>query len=443
MAFVVDWQLVAAAVGLSLLTTVAFGLVPALQSSKYDVLPALKDGAATATPKQSRLRAVFLTTQVAMSTLLLVLAALFVRGLVSAQTLDRGLVTDGVLAASIDLESAGYNQARGAIVYEQLLERLERTPGLTSANIVDIVPLTLSNRADEMVREGQRERVDATLVYRNRVTPGHFRTLGIPLVVGRDFDARDRAQAAAVVIVNETLARRFWPGENPIGKRLRELTDRGAPRPWFEVVGVARDSKYATVGEDPKPFMYQPMAQEYTPAGVVMVKTRGNAADALPLVRAAVADIDPNIALFSVMTLDSATSISLLPVKVAAAVAGTLGVLALILGAIGLYGVMSYLVRQRTREIGIRMALGAQRGAVVELVTRHGMRWTGIGLAVGLAASFAVAKLIAGFLYGVGPADPTAFVGIALLLIGTAYVACYIPARRASRIDPLVALREE
>jgi putative ABC transport system permease protein len=443
LAFVVDWRLIAAALGLSLLTTVAFGLVPALQSSKYDVLPALKDGAATATPKQSRLRAVFLTTQVAMSTLLLVLAALFVRGLVSAQTLDRGLVTDGVLAASIDLESAGYNQARGAIVYEQLLERLERTPGLTSANIVDIVPLTLSNRADEMVREGQRERVDATLVYRNRVTPGHFRTLGIPLVVGRDFDARDRAQAAAVVIVNETLARRFWPGENPIGKRLRELTDRGAPRPWFEVVGVARDSKYATVGEDPKPFMYQPMAQEYTPAGVVMVKTRGNAADALPLVRAAVADIDPNIALFSVMTLDSATSISLLPVKVAAAVAGTLGVLALILGAIGLYGVMSYLVRQRTREIGIRMALGAQRGAVVELVTRHGMRWTGIGLAVGLAASFAVAKLIAGFLYGVGPADPTAFVGIALLLIGTAYVACYIPARRASRIDPLVALREE
>src|SRR5262245_59463888 len=142
-------------------------------------------------------------------------------------------------------------------------------------------------------------------------------------------------------------------------------------------------------------------------------------------------------------TLDSATSISLLPVKVAATVAGTLGVLALILGAIGLYGVMSYLVRQRTREIGIRMALGAERGTVVGLVTRHGMRWTGIGLAFGLAASFAVAKLIAGFLYGVGPADPTAFVGIALLLLGTAYVACYIPARRASRIDPLVALREE
>ena len=452
--FVVDWQLIAAAVGLSVLTTVVFGLMPALQSSRHDLLPALKDGAGTAGPKQSRLRGVFLTTQVAMSTLLLVLAALFVRGLVSAQILDRGLVSDGVLAASIDLESAGYAADRGALVYEQLLERLERTPGIAAANIVDIVPLTLSNRADEMVSDGQRGAADAPLVYRNRVTPGHFRTLGIPLVLGRDFDARDRAQSAAVAIVNEALARRFWPGENPVGKRLQVRPDReppGAPpresegrsNPWFEVVGVARDSKYVTIGEDPKLFIYRPMAQEYTPTGVLLVKSRGNAGDVLPLVRAAVAAIDPNLPLFSVMSLDSLTSISLLPVKIAATVAGTLGILALLLGAIGLYGVMSYLVRQRTREIGIRMALGAQRGAVVDLVTRHGMRWTGIGLAIGLTISLAVAKLIAGFLYGVGAADPIAFIGIAVLLIATAYVACYIPARRASQIDPLAALREE
>ena len=443
--FVVDWRLAAAAIGLSVLTTVAFGLVPALQSSKHDVLPALKDGAGTAGPKQSRLRGVFLTTQVAMSTLLLVLAALFVRGLVRAHTLDRGLVTGGVLSASVDLESSGYAPDRGALVYEQLRERLEETPGIAAANIVDIVPLTLSNRANQMVTEGQLPG-DSPLVYSNRVSPGHFRTLGIPLLSGRDFDARDRAQAPAVAIVNETLARLFWPGESPVGKRLRERTGRkgeGGSGPWFEVVGVARDSKYVTVGEDPKPFMYRPIAQDYTAAAVVLVKARGAAADVLPAVRSVVAALDPNLPLFSIMTLDAATSISLLPVKVAAAVAGTLGVLALVLGAIGLYGVMSYLVRQRTREIGIRMALGAQSGAVVDLVTRHGMRWTAIGLVLGLAASLAVAKLIGGFLYGVGPADPMAFIGIALLLSGTAYVACYIPAKRASRIDPLMALREE
>jgi predicted permease len=452
--FVVDWRLAAAAISLSMLTTVAFGLMPALQSSRHDVLPALKDGAATAGPKQSRLRGLFLTTQVAMSTLLLVVAALFVRGLFSAHALDRGLVTDRVLAASIDLESAGYTPGRGAVLYDRLRERLNQSVGIAAANIVDIVPLTLSNRANQMVGEGKPATGDTPLVYSNRVSPGHFRTLGIPLLAGRDFDARDRADAAAVAIVNETLARRFWPGANPIGKRLRMRADAaargtspadgdGGAGPWFEVVGLARDSKYVTVGEDAKPFMYRPMSQEYTPAGVILVKGRGDEADALRAVRSAAAALDPNLAVFSVMTLDAATSISLLPVKIAATVAGTLGMLALALGAIGLYGVMSYLVRQRTREIGIRMALGAQRGAVVDLVTRHGMRWTVIGLAVGLAASFAVAKLIAGFLYGVGPADPTAFVGIALLLIGTAYVACYIPARRASRIDPLVALREE
>jgi predicted permease len=444
LAFVVDWRLTAAAIGLSVLTTVAFGLVPALQSSKHDVLPALKDGAGTAGPKQSRLRGVFLTTQVAMSTLLLVVAALFVRGLVRAHTLDRGLVTGGVLAASIDLESSGYAPDRGALVYQQLRERLEETPGIAAANIVDLVPLTLSNRANQMVTEGPL-RGKSPLVYSNRVSPGHFRTLGIPLLSGRDFDARDRAQAAGVAIVNETIARLFWPGENPVGKRLRERTGReveGGLGPWLEVVGVARDSKYVTVGEDPKPFMYRPIAQDYTAAAVVLVKARG-VVDVLPAVRSAVAALDPNLPIFNIMTLDAATSISLLPVKVAAAVAGTLGILALVLGAIGLYGVMSYLVRQRTREIGIRMALGAQSGAVIDLVTRHGMRWTAIGLVLGLAASLAVAKLIEGFLYGIGPADPTAFIGIALLLSGTAYAACYIPAKRASRLDPLMALREE
>jgi predicted permease len=444
--FTVDWRFVVAAMSLAVGTTLAFGLAPALQSSGPAVLPGLKEGAITAGPRRSRLRAVFMTTQVAMSTLLLVVAGLLVRGLMSAQTVDRGLVTDGVLMASVDLESAGYTVERGAAFYDRLRDRLEQTPGIAGANIADIVPLMLSNRASEMMKETTGPAatgVDAGLVYQNIVSPGHFRTLGIPLVAGRDFDAGDRTGAPAVVIINELLARQLWPNENPVGKRLRQRNGRESFGPWWEVIGVARDSKYVTIGEDPKPFLYQPLAQAYRAAGNILVKSKGSAMDTLPALRTAVGALDPNLAIFGVMTLDAATSISLLPVKVAASLTAALGVLALILGAIGLYGVMSYLVRQRTREIGIRMALGAHAGAVVRLITRQGMRWTGIGLALGLAASFGVARLIAGFLNGIGPADPIAFGAVALLLSATAFVACYMPARRASRIDPLVALRDE
>jgi putative ABC transport system permease protein len=444
--FTVDWLLLSAAMGLAVTTTLAFGLVPALQSSKPEVLPALKEGATADGPKRSKLRAVFMTTQVALSTLLLVVAGLFVRGLMSAYTIDRGLVTDGVLAASVDLDSAGYTSERGAAFYDRLRDRLDQTSSIAAANIVGIVPLTLSNRVTEMVKESADTDVTgsgASPVYQNIVSPGHFLTLGIPLVAGRDFDARDRTGASPVVIINETLARRFWPGESPVGKRLRQRDGRESFGPWLEVVGIARDSKYVTVGEDPKSFMYQPLAQVYRSAGTILVKNRGGAMDALPAVREAVAALDPNLAIFSVMTLDAATSLSLLPVKVAATMTAALGVLALMLGAIGLYGVMSYLVRQRTREIGIRMALGAHAGAVVRLITRQGMHWTVIGLALGLGVALGAARLIAGFLYGIGPTDPITFGAITLLLTTTAFVACYVPARRASRLDPLVALRDE
>ena len=442
--FVVDWRLAAAAIGLSVLTTVAFGLAPALQSSKHDVLPALKDGAGTAGPKQSRLRGVFLTTQVAMSTLLLVLAALFVRGLVRAHTLDRGLATGGVLSASIDLESSGYAPDRGA--------GLRAAPRAPRGDARYCGGQPRRHRAPDTFEPGEPDgdgRPAARRFAARLFEPCVARTLphARHSALERQGFRRARSRAGRCRRHRQRDARSpVLARENPVGKRLRERTGReveGGLALWFEVVGVARDSKYVTVGEDPKPFMYRPIAQDYTAAAVVLVKARGAAVDVLPAVRSVVAALDPNLPILNIMTLDAATSISLLPMKVAAAVAGTLGILALVLGAIGLYGVMSYLVRQRTREIGIRMALGAQSGAVIDLVTRHGMRWTAIGLVLGLAASLAVAKLIGGFLYGVGPADPMAFIGIALLLSGTAYVACYIPAKRASRIDPLMALREE
>jgi putative ABC transport system permease protein len=441
--FAVDWKLLAAAAGFAVATMFAFGLVPALQSSKRDVLPALRDGAATAGAGRSRWRAAFMVSQVALSTLLLVLAGLLVRGVLSARALDRGFTAAGVLTASIDLESGGYRGDRGGAFHNTLLDRLERAPGIAAATIVDIVPLTLSNRVGPMIADSPSSSGAPPMVYRNRISRGHFRTLGIPLLGGRDFDSRDRADATPVAIVNETLAARFWPGDNPIGKRLRDWNGREPSGPWLEVVGLARDSKYVTLGEDPKAFMYRPLDQEYVAIAFLLVKSAGAPMDALPRLRSEVEALDANLPLFGVMTLDAATGISVLPVKITATLAGMLGLVALTLGAIGLYGVMTYLVRQRTREIGVRMALGARPASVVRLVVGHGMRWTAIGLAIGLAASFGVATLIAGFLYGVAPADPVALMTIVVLLGGTAYAACYLPARRASRIDPLEALRDE
>jgi len=446
--FAADWRLMFAATLLSLLTTMLCGLMPALQASRRDVLPALKDGVATAGPERSRLRATFMTAQVAMATVLLALAALLVRGTINAATLDRGFNSDGVMTAAVNLEAAGYTSERGEMFYEALLDRLDRTPGIGAATIADIVPLTLSNRAGEMVADsssgpGPGEGRPRVMVYSNRVSRGHFRTLGIEVAAGRDFTRADRAGVPPIAIVNETLAARFWPGESPIGRRLRGWDGRQPTGPAIEVVGLVRDSKYVTVGEERRAFMYRPMSQEYVSTATIIVKSAGPAASALPLVRAQVESLDPNLPLFGAATLEAAAGISMLPVRIAAALAAGLGLVALALGALGLYGVMTYLVRQRTREIGIRMALGAGPSAVVRLMARDGLRWTLIGLTLGVAASVGIAAAIAGFLYGVAPADPIALTTIAATLGATAWLACYLPARRASRVDPLAALRDE
>ena len=442
-----DWRVAIFTAVLSLATTLLCGLIPALQASKGDVLPTLRDGAASGGLERSRTRAALIAAQVAMSTLLLVTAGLLVRGLVSAHTLDRGFSSERVLAASMDLDTRGYTPERGAQFYEQVLERVEALPGAVSATVVDIIPLTLSNRASVVVKEGQdpplerRGAIDPVLM--NGVTRGHFNTLGIPLLAGRDFSSADRASSPAVAIVNETLARKYWPGETPIGKRVQALMRRGVMGSWIEVVGVARDSKYATVGEPQKACLYVPLAQSYAPAGTLLVKTAGAPLSMAPQVAAQIHALDPDLALFGVTTLDAASSVSLLPIQVAASLAGAFGLAALALAAIGLYGVMSYLVRQRTREIGIRVALGAQRTAVVSLVTSQGIRWTATGVAVGLGACLAVARLLSGLLYGVSALDPITFVAVPLFLLATSYLACLVPGRRASRIDPLIALREE
>ena len=405
----------------------------------------MKEGAIAAGPTRSKLRAVFMTTQVAMSALLLVIAGLLVRGLMNAHTINRGLVTEGVVVSSIDLESAGYTTDRGVAFYGQLRDRLEQTPGVAAVNIVELVPLMLSNRASEMVKETSEPAalgVSGTLVYQNAVSPGHFLTLGIPLVAGRDFDARNRAGTTPVVIINETLARRLWPHESPLGKRLHERDGIETFGPWLEVIGVARDSKYVTVGEDPKPFMYQPIAQVYRSTANVLVKSKGGATEAIGALRAAVGAIDPNLPLFRVMTLDAATSISLVPVKLAAALTAALGVLRWC-SARWASSVSCRIWCVSGREN--RHSHGARRAFHCGHSADHAARDAVDGRRPRTGAERCVRRCDADQRVPLRHrrGRPDYIRSDYGTITTTAFVACYVPARRASHIDPLVALRED
>jgi predicted permease len=433
--FAFDWRVALFGVGLAFGTMLLFGLAPALHAVKTDLVTAMKEGASTSVVRASRLRGAFVVAQLAASTLLLVIAVILVRSLASPQTADRGFTAANVLTASISLPP-GFGRERSSEFYDQLLSRLESAPGVLSANIAEQTPLTLSNSG----RIYEKENGDVFSVSQNVVSGGHFKTLDIPLLAGRDFSPADRAGAALVCIVNERLAQRMWPGESPVGKRLRE---RGANSRWIEVIGVARDSKYTTITEDPKLFLYRPLAQQYAPQTSLFLKSKGDPLSLLPQVQAAVRALDPEISVFAVSSLEKATAISLLPARIVAALSGALGIVALLLGAIGIYGVVSYLARNRTREIGIRIALGAQPSQVMRFVTSEMVRWTVAGLVIGLAAALAITIVLRNLIYGVSPGDPVSFLGVACILFAMAFAACWLPARRASRIDPLNALREE
>ena len=441
----VDWRVLAFTTLIAVASTLAFGLVPALSTSRVDLVSALK-GVAGEGPRQRRLRSAFLVAQVSMSALLLIVAGLFIRGFRAAQAIDPGFDTTNVLTASIDLETRGYDERRGVEFLRTLGERLAAMPGVMAANAVDIVPVTLSNRTAFLLRDGDvqpgpNQPPPTPMIYVNGVAPGHFATLRLPLVSGRDFTYRDDPDAPRVAIVNELLARRFWPGQDAVGQHLRPLGSTN-PSDTMVVVGVARDSMYLTLGEEPRPFLYQPLAQAYTPRVTLLVRSARGPAAAIETVRTAVRALDPGLPVFNVSSLADATSVSLLPVRLAGTLLSVLGMFALGLAALGIYGVLSYLVRARTREIGVRVAIGASPTAVTVLVVRQAMTWTGVGACIGIGVALAVTRLLTWFLYGVSPADPITFASVALLLGLVACGASLVPALRASRVDPLVALRD-
>ena len=441
-----DVRVVSYTAAIAILATLAFGLAPALTASRVDLVSALKGGGGD-TPRHGRLRSAFLIGQVALSVVLLIVAGLAVRSVRSAQGIDIGFESAGVMTGTIDFETRGYTPERAGLFLRSLEERLESTPGIAAATSVDIVPLTLSNRTTRLLRDADSmpapdEAPPTPQIYVNAVGPGHFKTLTIPLLAGRDFTYADTGGASKVAIVNETMARQFWPGQSAIGQRLRPVESNASPGDTIVVVGVVRDSKYVTIGEEPRVFMYRPLAQEYAAHVTLMVRSAGaSPSDVIGALTREVRALDGGFAVFNVSTLDEAISISVLPARLAGALLGTLGALALILAALGVYGVLSFLVRARTREIGVRVAMGATPRTVVALVLKQAMVWTVTGIAVGLALALATARVLGSLLYGVSPTDPLTYASVILLLGGAAAAAAVIPALRASRLDPLVALR--
>jgi len=438
-----DGHVLVFAIGISLTATLLCGLGPVVRSWRTDVVSSLKEGGLAASTSGSRWRSSssMVVIQVASSTMLLVTSGLLVRSLSTPQ--QRGLVADRVLMATVRFPKSDYTDREGLAFCEKLVEHTEGSPGIVSVNVVDNVPLTSNSplsptdmHAENAGAPSDREN-GARRVYTNRVSGGHFRTLGIPLLEGRDFTALDDVGSPAVGIVNETLARRFWPGESPIGKRLG-----AAAGPWIEVVGLGRDSKYESIQEVPKALLYRPLAQQPVATVTFLIKTEGDPRAATSVVRARVAELDPNLPVYNLNTLEERIGLNLFPNRALALVSSILGLFALALGTMGIYGLMSYLVEQRRREIGVRLALGASSSRVVNLITRQGMTWTVTGVVLGLTLALVFIRFLQGRLYGLSATDPIAIGGVLALLIATAYAACALPAKRASRTAPLAVLRE-
>jgi putative ABC transport system permease protein len=438
----IDLRVVAVLLAAAVFVTLACGAAPALTASRVDLVRALK-GASGGDLRHGRTRVAFLVVQVAMSVLLLVTAALFIRASNAAQSIDAGFDASHVLTASFDLEARGYTAETGPAFLDSLSERLNGAPGIVSSNAVDILPLTLSNDASYFLRRGEVPPTDGRsvtpIVYMNAVGPGHFRTLQIAMTSGRDFTIHDTARAPHVAIVNELLAQTFWPGQQAVGQVLA-IADR--PGESIEIVGVVRDSKYVTLGEDPRPFLYRPLAQHHTPRPTLLVRAAGAPLSVFSTLQAAVRDLDPGLPVYGATSMTDATAISILPVKIAGRLLAALGGLAVVLSALGTFGVLSFLVRSRSRELAIRLALGASPVALARMVVRQALGWTAIGASIGIAMTLAVTHLLASFLYGVNPRDPLAFAGVTALIASVACAAAFVPARRASRQDSLVTLRD-
>jgi predicted permease len=434
-----DWRVLALSAGVCLIATLMIGLIPAMQTRNLDVAGALKAEAAGVVGAGGKawVRSGLVLMQVALSFILLVGAGLLVQSLQKIRTTSPGFSTHDVLDTAVNLVAAGYDAPRAQTFQDELLERVKVLPGVESAAYGRMTPMSYGSYSSSVIAvDGYQPPPDEqpTVEY-NEVGPDYFATMGIPLVSGREFMRSDDANAALVAIVNETMAARYWRGKDPLGQRV-QVKGR-----WLQVVGMAKDSKYESMRETPKPFFYVPLRQNFARGAGLYIRTRLSPETMAAALGREVRAIDPDLALYEVITLQEQVDRSTSSQKVAVILVGVLGGLAMLLAAIGLYGVMSYAVSQSARELGLRMALGAGRSNLLQLVMRRGLALTLGGVFVGMATALGLTRLLGSLLYKVSPRDPVAFGSALGVMVVIAIAACLLPAWRAGKTDPMQALR--
>jgi predicted permease len=436
-----DYRVFLFAFLVSMFTTLLFGLLPAWQSTKTDLVPALKNEAASEKLRHWHLRDYMVATQVALSALLLVCSVLVVKSLQKAFDAPVGYVAKNAVTVSYDLNIQGYKQPQGREFHRRLLEKVRAIPGIESAALVDILPLSLNGSSSGVYIEGKPKPkpADAPIAYDYSVTPDYLKAMKIRLLSGREFDLRDNNDAPRVAIVNKAFADKLLPGQEPLGKRFSRSPDS---KP-MQIVGVVEDGKYFSLTESRQTAFWTPLEVSYSATASLVARTPLNSNEAVRLIRGAVRELDPNVALYGAGSMLEMLNLPLFPARLAASALGAFGALAAILAATGIYGVMAYAVSRRSREIGIRMAIGASQTQVLGMIAKRAVMLIGSGTVVGLGAAILLARLLSQILYGVQPTDPVTYAVVFLMMLTIALLACWIPARRAIRIDPMTSLRQE
>ncbi len=433
----------------SLLTGLIFGLAPVSQASNFNLNETLKEGGRDSVSgrRGNRIRSILVVAEVAVSLVLLIGAGLLINSFLRLRGVDPGFRADNLLTMRVVLPETKYpDQARRASFYAELVRRVESLPGVQSAAVTNWIPLVKQGDSSGISIEGQPDPgpgQNPSAVTRV-VSPHYFQTMGIELLQGRQLNEQDRSDSPRVIVIGETMARKFWPGEDPLGKRVTMGGPADAPIPWLEVVGVVRDVRQFELAAEPKPQMYVPFEQPvfFRPSHLVL-KTSVEPGGLAAAVRKTVWEIDRDQPVSNIRTMGEVLSESIARQRFSMLLFGIFAAVALVLAAVGIYGVMSYSVAQRTHEIGIRMALGAQARDVLKLTVWRGLKLVLIGIVLGLAAAFALTRVMTSLLFGVSPTDPATLAVISVVLISVALLASYVPARRATKVDPMIALRYE